>query len=79
MLGLWFEIGVGSVIENTQIVFICESLNDFTPGINIMTAPQIIVSIVSLLPYKLEAVHGCMELLPSSGWTHVFTLGSNLF
>ena len=45
MLGLWFEIGVGSVIENTQIVFICESLNDFTPGINIMTAPQIIVYI----------------------------------
>ena len=45
MLGLWFKICVGSVIENTQIVFICESLNDFTPGINIMTAPQIIVSI----------------------------------
>ena len=44
MLGSWFEIGVGSIIENTQIVFICESLNDFTPGINIMTAPQIIMS-----------------------------------
>ena len=45
MLGLWLEIGVGSVIENTQIVFICESLNDFTPGFNIITAPQTIVSI----------------------------------
>ena len=45
MLGLGFQIGVGSVIENTQIVFVCESLNDFTPGVNIMTSPQIVVSI----------------------------------
>ena len=45
MLGLGFQIGVGSIIENTQIVFVCESLNDFTPGVNIMTAPQIVVSI----------------------------------
>ena len=39
MLGLRFQIGVGSIIENTQIVFISESLNDFTPGVNIMTTP----------------------------------------
>ena len=45
MLGLGFQIGVGSVIENTQIVFVYESLNDSTPGVNIMTAPQIVVSI----------------------------------
>ena len=45
MLGLRFQIGVGSVIENTQIVFISESLNDFTPGVNIRTAPHVVVSI----------------------------------
>ena len=38
MLGLGFQIGVGSVIENTQIVFISESLNDFTPVVDIATA-----------------------------------------
>ena len=43
--GLWLKVCVGSVVENTQIAFICESLNDFSPDINIMTAPQIIVSI----------------------------------
>ena len=30
MMGLGFQVGVGSVIENTQIVFITESFNDFT-------------------------------------------------
>ena len=45
MLGLRFQIGVGSDIENTQIVLISESSNDFTPGVNSMTAPQIVVSI----------------------------------
>ena len=45
MLGLRFQIGVGSIIENTQIVFISESLNDFTPGVNIRTAPHVAVSI----------------------------------
>ena len=45
MLGLRFQIGVGSIIENTQIVFISESLNDFTPGVNIMTTPHVVVSI----------------------------------
>ena len=45
MLGLRFQIGVGSVVENTQIVFISESLNDFTPGVNIITAPHVVVSI----------------------------------
>ena len=39
MLGLGFQVGVGSVIENTQIVFISESLNDFTPSVDIVTAP----------------------------------------
>ena len=43
--GLRFPIGVGSVIENTQIVFISESFNDFTRGVNIMTAPHVVVSI----------------------------------
>ena len=45
MQGLRFQIGVGSVIENIQIMFISESLNDFTPGVNIMTAPHVVVSI----------------------------------
>ena len=45
MLDLRFQIGVGSIIKNTQIVFIGESLNDFTPGVNIMTTPQVVVSI----------------------------------
>ena len=45
MLGLRFQIGVGSVIENTQIVFINESLNDLTPGVSIMTTPHVVVSI----------------------------------
>ena len=45
MLSLRFQIGVGSVIENTQIVFISESHNDFTPGVNIRTAPHVVVSI----------------------------------
>ena len=45
MLGLRFQIGVGSVIENTQIVFISESLNDFALGVNIRTAPHVVVSI----------------------------------
>ena len=45
MLGLRFQIGVGSVIENTQIVFISESFIDFTPGVNIRTAPHVVVSI----------------------------------
>ena len=44
-LGLRFQIGMGSVIENTQIVFISESLNDFTPGVNFMTAPHVVLSI----------------------------------
>ena len=44
MLGLKFHICVGCVIDNTQIVFIGESLNDFTPGVNIMTAPYVVVS-----------------------------------
>ena len=33
MMGLGFQVGVGSVIENTQIVFITESFNDFTPSV----------------------------------------------
>ena len=41
----WRWIGVCSIIENTQIVFISESLNDFTPGVNIRTAPHVVVSI----------------------------------
>ena len=45
MLDLRFQTGVGSIIENTQIVFISESLNDFTPGVNIMTTPHVVVSI----------------------------------
>ena len=45
ILGLRFQICVGTFIENTQIVFISESLNDFTPGVNIMAAPQRVVSI----------------------------------
>ena len=45
MLDLRFQIGMGSIIENTQIVFISESLNDFTPGVNIMTTPHVVVSI----------------------------------
>ena len=45
MLDLRFQIGVGSIIENTQIVFISESLNDFTPGVNIMTTPHVFVYI----------------------------------
>ena len=45
MLGLRFQIGVGSLIENTQIVFISESLNDFTPDVNIRTASHVVVSI----------------------------------
>ena len=45
MLDLRFQIGVGSIIENTPIVFISESLNDFTPGVNIMTNPHVVVSI----------------------------------
>ena len=39
VLGLGFQIGVGSVIKNTQTMPISEYLNDFTPGVNIMTAP----------------------------------------
>ena len=39
MLGLGFQVGVGSVIVNAQIVFISESLNDFTPSVAIVTAP----------------------------------------
>ena len=39
MQGLGFQVGVGSVIENTQILFISESLNDFTPSVDIVTAP----------------------------------------
>ena len=35
MLGLGFQVGVGSVIENAQIVFIRESLNDFTPSVKL--------------------------------------------
>ena len=45
ILGLRFQICVGPIIENTQIVFISESLNDFTPGVNITAAPQRVVSI----------------------------------
>ena len=45
ILGLRFQICVGPIIENTQIVFISESLNDFTPGVNVMAAPQRVVSI----------------------------------
>ena len=45
MLGLRVQIGMGSFIENTQFVFISESLNDFTPGVNFMTAPYVVVSI----------------------------------
>ena len=36
---------MGPIIENTQIVFVSESLNYFTPGVNIMAAPQRVVSI----------------------------------
>ena len=36
---------MGSVFENTQIVFISEPLNDFAPVVNVVTAPQIGVSI----------------------------------
>ena len=36
---LGFQVGVGSVINNTQIVFISEYFNDFTPGVDIVTAP----------------------------------------
>ena len=43
--GLEDQIAVGSVIENTQIVFISESLNDFTPAVNIRTAPHVVVLI----------------------------------
>ena len=39
MLGLGFQVGVGSVIENAQIVFISETLNDFTPSVYIVTLP----------------------------------------
>ena len=45
MLGLRFQIGMDSVIENKHIVFISESLNDFTPGVNFMTSPHVVVSI----------------------------------
>ena len=45
ILGLRFQLCVGPIVENTQIVFISESLNDFTPGVNIMAAPQRVVSI----------------------------------
>ena len=43
--GLEVSHRCGFVIENTQIVFISKSLNDFTPGVNIMTAPHVVVSI----------------------------------
>ena len=45
MLGLRFQICVGSIIEDTQIMFIYESLNDFASGVNIPAAPQVVVSI----------------------------------
>ena len=36
---------MGSIIQNAQVVFVSESFNDFTPSVNIMTAPQIVVSV----------------------------------
>ena len=39
MLGLGFQVGVGSVIENAQIVFISETLHGFTPSVYIVTLP----------------------------------------
>ena len=45
MLGLRFQICMDSVIQNTYIVAITESCNGFTPCVNIMSAPQIAVTI----------------------------------
>ena len=42
MLDMGFQIGVGSVIENTHFMLISDS---FTLGVNIMTAPEIVVFI----------------------------------
>ena len=45
MLGFMFQIWGSSDIENTQIVFNSESVNDLTPGVNTMTVPEINMSV----------------------------------
>ena len=33
MLSLWFQVSGGAIVEDAQIVSVCESLNDVTSGV----------------------------------------------
>ena len=76
MLGLKFNICVGSTIENTQTVYAGVALNYFSPNVNIITVPQIVVPIeVSSDEYCTTYVSG--QIWPISSGEAVVALAVN--
>ena len=45
MLSLWFQVSGGAIVEDAQIVYVCEPLNDVTSWVNVEITPRVAVAI----------------------------------
>ena len=45
MLSLWFQVSGGAIVEDAQVVSVCEPLNDVTSGVIVEITPRVAVAI----------------------------------
>ena len=45
VLSLWFQVSMGSIIEDAQVMKTCESLNNFSSSVVVWATPQLIVTV----------------------------------